>query len=64
MKPKKAVVMPFTRKWKIKGLMEPIFFNKRIQVSSAVKHLGGIIDKTLTWKMQSVKVIGKANKAF
>jgi hypothetical protein len=28
--PKKMVVIPFTRKRNIKGLTEPILFNKRI----------------------------------
>jgi hypothetical protein len=34
--PNKMVVIPFTRKNNIKGLREPILFNKRIQLSSEV----------------------------
>jgi hypothetical protein len=33
------VVMPFTRKRTIKGLKEPILFNKMIQLSSEVSTL-------------------------
>jgi hypothetical protein len=62
--PCKTVVIPFTRKRAIKGLKEPILFNKMIQLSNEVKYLGITLDKGLTWKMQLDMVINKAYKAF
>jgi hypothetical protein len=62
--PNKTVVVPFTRKRNIKGLSEPILFNKRIQLSCEVKYLGVKLDKGLTWKKQVDKVIDEAYKAF
>jgi hypothetical protein len=47
--PNKSVVIPFTWKRAIKGLKEPILFNKTIQLSSEVKYLGITLDKGLTW---------------
>jgi hypothetical protein len=54
------VVIPFNRKRTIKGLKEPILFNKIIQLSSEVKYLGITLNKGLTWKKQLDKVICKA----
>jgi hypothetical protein len=62
--PNKTVVIPFTRKRNMKGLKEPILFDKRIQLSSEVKYLGVTLDKGLTWKKQLDKVIDKAYKVF
>jgi hypothetical protein len=49
-KPRETVVIPFTRKRNIKGLIEPILSNKTIQLSTEVKYLRITIDKGLTWK--------------
>jgi hypothetical protein len=59
--PNKTVVIPFTRKRNIKGLREPILFNKRNQLSSEVKYLGVTLDKGLTWKKQLDDVIDKTS---
>jgi hypothetical protein len=45
--PNKTVIIPFTRKREIKGLKEPILFNKKIHLSSDVKYLGITLDKRL-----------------
>jgi hypothetical protein len=45
--PTKTVIIPFTRKREIKGLKEPILFNKTIQLSSEVTYLGVTLDKGL-----------------
>jgi hypothetical protein len=37
--PNKKVIRPFTRKREIKGLKEPVLFNKTIQLSNEVKYL-------------------------
>jgi hypothetical protein len=58
--PCKTVIIPFTRKRTIKGLKEPILFNKMIQLSSEVKYLGITLDKVLTWKKQLDKATSKA----
>jgi hypothetical protein len=57
--PNKTVSIPFTRKRNVKGLKEPILFNKMIQLSSEVKYLGLMLDKGLAWKKQLNKVINK-----
>jgi hypothetical protein len=57
------VIMPFTRKRNIKGLTEPILFNKRIQLPSEVKYLGITINKGFTWRKLD-EVTDKAYKAF
>jgi hypothetical protein len=62
--PNNTVIIPLTRKREIKGLKEPILFNKMIQLSSEVKYLGITLDKGLTWKKQLDKAINKAYKAF
>jgi hypothetical protein len=62
--PNKTVIIPFTRKREIKGLKEPILFNKTIQLSNEVKYLGITLDKGMTWKKQLDKAINKAYKAF
>jgi hypothetical protein len=62
--PNKTVIIPFTRKRNIKGLKEPILFNKMIQLSSEVKYLGLMLGKGLTWKKQLDKVINRVYKAF
>jgi hypothetical protein len=62
--PSKTIVLPFTRKKKIKRLKEPVLFSERIQLSSEVKYFGVTLDKGLTWKKQLDKVIDKAYKAF
>jgi hypothetical protein len=48
--PNKTVVIPITRRRNIKGLMEPVLFGKKVQLSSEVKYLGITLDKGLTWK--------------
>jgi hypothetical protein len=53
-----------TRKGAIKSLREPTLFNKTIQFSDGVEHLGLVLDKGLTWKGQLATVINKAYKAF
>jgi hypothetical protein len=50
--PNETVVIPFTWKRNIKGLREPVLFNKRIQLSSEIKYLGVTLDKGLAWKKQ------------
>jgi hypothetical protein len=50
----------FTRKREIKGLKEPILFNKTIQLTSEVKYLGIKLDKGLTWKKHLNRAINKA----
>jgi hypothetical protein len=62
--PNMTVVIPFTRKRKIKGLKEPILSSKRIQISSEVKYLGITLDKGLIWKNKLDKIINKIYKAF
>jgi hypothetical protein len=42
------VVIPFTKKRVLKGLKEPTFFGKAIQLSTEVKYLGLTLDKGLT----------------
>jgi hypothetical protein len=62
--PNKTVIIPFIRKRNTKGLKAPILFNKIIQLSSEVKHLGLILYKRQTWKKTLHKAIGKAYKDF
>jgi hypothetical protein len=62
--PNKMVIVPFTRRRKIKNHRELTLFNKTIQFSDDVKSLGLVLNKGLTWKGQLAKVINKASKAF
>jgi hypothetical protein len=48
----------------LRGLKEPVLFNKTIQLSSDVKYLGLTLDKGLTWRKQLDKVISRTYKAF
>jgi hypothetical protein len=52
------------RKRNIRGLKEPIFFGKRIQISTEVTYLGVILGNGLTRKKQLDQVIDMAYKAF
>jgi hypothetical protein len=62
--PNKMVIIPFTRKRDIRGLMKPTLFNNTIQLPNEVKYLGLTLDKRLTWKKQLAKVTNKAYRAF
>jgi hypothetical protein len=46
--PNKTVIIPFTKRREMKGLKEPILFNKTIQLSNEVKYLGIVLDKGMT----------------
>jgi hypothetical protein len=62
--PNKRVIIPFTRKREIKGLKEPILFNKIIHLSSELEYLRMTLDEGLTWKQKQDKAINKDYKAF
>jgi hypothetical protein len=57
--PNKTVIVPFTRRREMKGLKQPILFNKTIQLFSEVKYLGIILVKGLTWKKSWIRLIIK-----
>jgi hypothetical protein len=48
----------------LKGLKEPTFLNKVIQLTNEVKYLAQTLDKGLTWMKQLGNAIIKAYKAF
>jgi hypothetical protein len=62
--PNKTVILPFTRKRNIRGLKNPTFFNKTLQLPSEVKYLGLTLGKGLTWKKQLDRVTNKTYRAF
>jgi hypothetical protein len=58
------VMIPFTRRRDIRGLMKPTLFSNTTQLSSEVKYLGLMIDKGHTWEKQLDEVINKVYRAF
>jgi hypothetical protein len=57
-------VIPFTRKRYLKGLMQPAFINKMIQLTSEVKYNGLTLDKGWTSKKQLDNAINKPTGLF
>lgn len=62
--PKKTVLVPFTKKRKLEGLIEPTLFGIQISLSDQVKYLGVIIDKRLSWKQHVDYICDKACRVF
>ncbi|KAJ8968113.1 hypothetical protein NQ317_002439 [Molorchus minor] len=62
--PHKTVIVPFTRKRKLDGLIQPSIMGETIAFSEEVKYLGVTLDKTMTWNSHLDKVIHKAKMSF
>lgn len=62
--PHKMVVVPFTRKRKLDGLIAPTLHGETIQFSKEAKYLGVTLDKTLNWNSHLENTVRKANHAL
>ncbi|XP_050667740.1 uncharacterized protein LOC126967322 [Leptidea sinapis] len=60
----KTVLVPFTRKRKLEGLISPRLNNRSIPFSDKVNYLGLTLDQKLTWNSQVDGIVQKAKFAL
>lgn len=62
--PHKTVLIVFTRKGKLPGHFEPLFFRVTLHHSTMVKYLGLVLDSWLTWKKHVNITVKKAHNSL
>ena len=62
--PDKADMVVFTRKRKLDGFFEPLFFGVTLHRSEAVKYLGVILDSRLFWREHVSAKVRKAHNSL